>query len=94
MQSPITGTTHAGSSRLIRLARAAVLGATFALLALSSAQAQPLTDSHRAVDLPAGHAAHSSWELVKEGHRYRLMLADGLIAEASTPVERRHRYYA
>lgn len=96
MQSQITATERAGlTGNVMRLARVVALGIALVLLAFNSAAAQPLTDSHRGTDLPAGHAAYSSWDIVKEGHRYRLMLADGLIADsAASPVERRHRYYA
>lgn len=95
MQSRITATERAGvTGNVMRSARVVALGLAFVLLAFSSAAAQPLTDSHRAADLPAGHASSSSWDIVKEGHRYRLMLADGVVGDAAGPVERRHRYYA
>jgi len=95
MQSPFTATAGtAATGTRMRSVRVVTLGMALVLLAFSSAAAQPLTDSHRASDLPAGHVSHSSWDIVKEGHRYQLMLADGVIDDTNASVERRHRFYA
>jgi hypothetical protein len=95
MQSPFIATARTGiAGNVMRSARVVALAATFVLLAFSSAAAQPLTDSHRGRDLPAGHVSYSSWDIVKEGHRYRFLHANGLIkADAAPAFERRLRVY-
>ena len=94
MQSPFT-VTNRTAGKVTRSARAIVLGTVFVLLAFSNTAAQPLTDSHRGRDLPSGHAVYSSWDIIKEGHRYQFLLADGIIKDDAAPaIERRHRYYA